>query len=497
MKKSVFLLLGLLIVKISTKAQNQVFYGNLHSHTSYSDGSGIPEDAYKHARDVAGLDFMAITEHNHERAPSKIQTNPELYSGSIPVSLISTAKRYTENGRFVALYGQEFSSISSGNHANVLEVNEVIETSEVKNGAWNDLLDSWLPSHQDSQGDKPILLLNHPATSSSPNYKEYGIDDYSGDRSAWLNSIDKYAQLINIVNGPSHRSNKPPGKPSESEFLRYLNMGLHVAPTADQDNHLENWGSAADTRTGVIADNLDKASILSSLRNRNVFATQDKNLKLLFRVNGELMGKIFDSNELPATNSELDISIEVSDSDEPYAIYKIDIYKDVVGGDRAKVVNEIDLDGNQNVSIDGINFEGKNEYLFVKVTQTDDDGEIIDHAWSAPIWFSGSSNAPLSSAVELSLNVDPFKEEATITNIGDVSIDLKGWELISEKGNQTFTFKNSKKLEPSDFVVVTSGKNAKSGNEFIKWTESFIWSNNSPDKGILKNESGHVIVTTE
>ena len=32
--------------------QQQVFFGNLHSHTSYSDGSGTPEESYTHAEDV-------------------------------------------------------------------------------------------------------------------------------------------------------------------------------------------------------------------------------------------------------------------------------------------------------------------------------------------------------------------------------------------------------------------------------------------------------------
>ena len=48
-----------------------VFFGNLHSHTSYSDGSGTPTDAYLHARDVAGLDFLAITEHNHKNSTER------------------------------------------------------------------------------------------------------------------------------------------------------------------------------------------------------------------------------------------------------------------------------------------------------------------------------------------------------------------------------------------------------------------------------------------
>jgi len=59
----------------------QVFFGNLHSHTSYSDGTGTPEEAYRHARDVARLDFLAITEHNHDQA-GRIANDHSLYNGT-------------------------------------------------------------------------------------------------------------------------------------------------------------------------------------------------------------------------------------------------------------------------------------------------------------------------------------------------------------------------------------------------------------------------------
>lgn len=140
----------------------RVFFGNLHSHTSYSDGSATPADAFRHARDEAGLDFLAVTEHNHAGAPSSIPGNPALYNGPQATSLKSAAGRFTEDGVFVALYGQEFSSIGSGNHANVFEIDDVIQTFEVPNGRWDNLLNTWLPAHPDSQGQPPILLLNHP-----------------------------------------------------------------------------------------------------------------------------------------------------------------------------------------------------------------------------------------------------------------------------------------------------------------------------------------------
>src|SRR5437773_6976888 len=107
---------------ILAHAADLVFFGNLHSHTSYSDGSGTPTQAYTQARDTAKLDFLAITEHNHRLCESgaspdradgvMIATSPELYTGPNNNALIPTAGRFNNDGQFVALYGQEFSSIS-------------------------------------------------------------------------------------------------------------------------------------------------------------------------------------------------------------------------------------------------------------------------------------------------------------------------------------------------------------------------------------------------
>jgi hypothetical protein len=101
-------------------AEDRVYLGILHSHTSYSDGSGVPQDAYTRARAV-GLNFLAITEHNHakqikpkDRDGVPIGVDHTLYNGPGADSLLNTARRLTEDGQFVALYVQEFSAISSG-----------------------------------------------------------------------------------------------------------------------------------------------------------------------------------------------------------------------------------------------------------------------------------------------------------------------------------------------------------------------------------------------
>ena len=45
---------------IHPPAPLNVYFGNLHSHTAYSDGTGTPREAYDHARTQGRIDFLAI-----------------------------------------------------------------------------------------------------------------------------------------------------------------------------------------------------------------------------------------------------------------------------------------------------------------------------------------------------------------------------------------------------------------------------------------------------
>jgi hypothetical protein len=144
----------------------RVYFGNLHSHTGYSHGTGTPPEAFTYARDIAHLDFLAVTEHNHATADTGapadrrngvlIAHRPDLYAGGSD-SLVAAAAAATEPGRFVALYGQEFSTISSGNHVNVFDVPEVIDA---PSGAFDVFLDRWLPP-------TPIPPAARPSSSST------------------------------------------------------------------------------------------------------------------------------------------------------------------------------------------------------------------------------------------------------------------------------------------------------------------------------------------
>src|SRR2546429_5624721 len=138
----------------------RVFFGNLHSHTAYSDGTGTPQDAYDYARTTGKLDFLCVSEHNHASAEGTgndplrlhIALDHTLYNGSRADSLISTANSINTQfaGSFVALYGQEFSAITHGNHINVYDVGELIDEHLIPNLELRKLYDTWLVTNLDT-----------------------------------------------------------------------------------------------------------------------------------------------------------------------------------------------------------------------------------------------------------------------------------------------------------------------------------------------------------
>ena len=379
----------------------KVFFGNLHAHTKYSDGSGTPKAAYAMARTKAHLDFMAITEHNHLEAEAGakgarkdgilIAKNHALYVGPAASALIPAARAANADGAFVALYGQEFSSISKGNHMNVFEVGEVID---VANGDFAGL-EVWLGTHADSTGHRAILQLNHPGDHDDA-ADEYGRDDFASD-AEWLGKIGGDACLIEVLNGPGlvDATALPAPASAEKDFLEYLRLGFHVGPTGDQDNHFKNWGLSTDVRTGLVAAELTKAAVLDALRARHVYATADENLRAIFTVNGHLAGDRFAA---PAPGTALDVRYSLHDDDEPDASYRIEVLAGTIGGAAATVVEAVaqagDTAAGATVEIEDIAYGGGFQYFLFRITQKSGEDLPDDRAWIAPVWLEPAAAPP-------------------------------------------------------------------------------------------------------
>jgi len=407
--------------------EQKVFFGILHSHTSYSDGSGTPQQAYRQARDMAGCDFFAITEHNHkgaekgakDRADGRlIGKDHSLYEGPDKGALIPTAERLTEPGRFVAMYGQEFSTIPSGNHVNVFDVPKVID---VKSGEFG-LLIAWLSKHRDTTGEIAIIQFNHPSQYEDENPdepNEYGADDFES-RDEWVREMGKCACTIEILNGPamSKKNGQRPKEVMEKDYLEYLALGFHLAPSAGQDNHYATWGTLTDARTGVVADELTKTKLMAAIRARHVYATEDRNLKVLFKINGHLCGDRVSPTPPPRT--PLRIEYRIKDGDEPGAEYEIEVFGGRISGPPATVMHGFAAHGNtpnaqweQNTEL---TYTGKADYFFFKVTQKNATGRP-DRAWTGPVWFETGQSSLAAAVAETDTSQAVASRNSTIYHV--------------------------------------------------------------------------------
>lgn len=377
------------------------YFGNLHSHTSYSDGSGTPEEAYKFARDTGGLDFLAITEHNHASAESSagerrdgllIATDHSLYE-----KLKTAANNINESGKFVAIYGQEFSSISKGNHSNVFMAKKVIETAngdyrKVFTDAWMDehgvelieLNHPWDGERKNQQGnDVPIL----PADVGAPRDSNYGRNKFA-NVSDFVDAVDGRATLVEVMNGPALTNANPNNtlrvaSKQPGYYIAYLNIGLHLAPTADQDNHWRTWGTITEARTVVLASALNRTEILKALKERHVYASEDKDLKIEMTIKEAIMG-----SRLPAVSSgsTVPIRIVIRDGDDPDGTYRVRLYYDAeVGGPTAQVIETKTIKDGDTLKFDPKPTQGRG-YYFIEVTGMSG-GNKGYQAWTAPVWF--------------------------------------------------------------------------------------------------------------
>ena len=74
----------------------------------------------------------------------------------------------------------------------------------------------------------------------------------------------------------------------------------------DKDHYLGKGGlNAVENVESILAPELTRPALLAAMRARHVYATEDKNLKITFRVNGHLCGDV-----IPATQPVGELKID-------------------------------------------------------------------------------------------------------------------------------------------------------------------------------------------
>ena len=382
--------------------ERKIYFGLMHAHTNFSDGEGTPDEAYTMAKD-AGLDFFAITEHNHNQAAGDdgIFLTPDLYE-----RLKESAARHTVDGVFLAIWGQEISTISKGNHQNIFFASHI---TDMPSGHFKYLYETWLPHNPETQ----IVQLNHPKGGlAGSRGKEYGIDDYNFSYPALVTASDRYIKLIEVVKGSAFNAETDfvhiDGE-TDDDYFFYLNKGFHLAPSAGGDDHKKTWGRSMKGRMGVWATALTRTGIEEAITNMHVYASEDDSIEVQFSINDNIMGSSLAVDGATA----LQLKVTFTDPQEPGASHRVQLYyDDAVGGDAVRVLeNELFDPGVSEATFTHSSRPGG--YYLAKVTQITPTpgGSHADDVWTAPVWITSPADIVASNGVNAPGNTDHPERE--------------------------------------------------------------------------------------
>ncbi len=415
-------------------AEFQLYFGQLHSHTQYSDGSGTLEDALKYVKNLPGnanVDFVAFTDHSNYFDKSK-EANPAEALYDMTKATAYSQQRWkeykgavaafnTENaGSMVALAGFEMTWSGGPGHINTFNTPGIVSRNNTElNSKENDAgMKAYYALLSQEEGADSISQFNHPG-------KTFGTFK---DFSYWDPVIDSRMYMVEVGNGEG-QIGAGGYYPSYSEYIKALDKGWHLAPTNNQDNHKGKWGNANDARDVILTDDFTEQGIYSAIRAMRVYATEDKNLEITYTVNGQQLGSII--TEKP---EKLNVSVTVYDPDQTDSIEKVELvansgivaytWSDPADLASGKVEAELDP---------------KYSYYFVRVTEGDGDLAV-----TAPVWVGDTLKLGISSVEcgtetpvtneALTITTTLFNSEKTAATIKSVSYTVNGKTIDGTPG---------------------------------------------------------------
>ena len=407
------------------KAQYQRYFGQLHSHTQYSDGSGSLDTALDYVKNLpesANVQFVAFTDHSNYFDTTSA-ANPEGALYDMDLATAYSQQRWKEykdkiadfnsaNTGVIAIGGFEMTWSGGPGHINTFNTEGIVSrNNKTLNNKTSDAgMKAYYALLSQSEGIDSISQFNHPGTT-------FGT---FSDFAYWDGVIDSRIYMVEVGNGEG-QIGAGGYYPSYEYYIMALDKGWHVAPTNNQDNHKGKWGNANDARDVIITDNFSEEGIYEAIRERRMYSTEDKNLELGYTVNGSMMG-----STLSTVPEALDIEVSVADPDKTDSISKVEIV-----ANSGKVVYTWDDPAELTAGLLTAQLAPSYSYYFVRVTEADGDLAV-----TAPVWVGEMLKLGVSSFVcgtstpvtgeELTLTTTMFNSETTDATVKALSYTIGG-----------------------------------------------------------------------
>jgi hypothetical protein len=255
-----------------------IYYGNFHSHSAISGAQGTPEEVLTWARDVAGFDFYAMTDHAEDITSSEWK------------QMRDATDDFNEDGVFVALRGFEWSSSVFGHvcvYNTLRYTNSVLSPFLLMFYCWLNFNDG-------------LAQMNHP-----------GREELMFRNFLYVKCVAD--NFFAVETGNKNTGN------NDSTYLDHypdaLDKGWRVAPTSNQDNHSMNANSH---RSVAIMDSLTRQGLIDAMKARRIYSSDDPNMEIIFKHDDAWMG-----SEIETSDDTVLFTIWIRD-DEP--IEKVTLY---------------------------------------------------------------------------------------------------------------------------------------------------------------------------
>lgn len=347
--------------------RERIYWGDIHTHTMYSDGRGTPEETYDFGKRISALDFTAVSDHSF------------LVEDWMWEDIKKTTNRFYQPGRFVTFLAYEWSGQSDvGGDHNVYTTDASMPIIRCYSYFNYQNLRMY---HGPNKGANHVEDLFRMLAGWQRNENVMVIPHYGGRHANPAFHNPDLQRSIEIFS--DHRR-------SEDWATKFLQNGYRIGIMASTDNHAGNAGfgvrraavtvgeegevfektSPAENGTSLVAvyaPELTRKGIFQGMYHRRTYATTGTRIILSFELNGAPMG------------SEVRVSAPPKITATAEGTAPIRLFRVVKDG---KVVHAISPKGvSAHLEFQDLSGEYKGKFYYIDLVQEDGKKAI-----SSPIW---------------------------------------------------------------------------------------------------------------
>jgi hypothetical protein len=333
----------------------RLFFGDIHGHSRMSDGTGTPEDYYRYARVVSGLDIAALTDHaDHGTIPIK---------GKVWGRIKKATHNAYEPGRFVTFLGFEWTNWEYG-HRNVYyrdgtgPVFRSIDTeSDTPRKLWKLL-----------NGQEAMTIAHH--VGGGPVATDW---DVKPGPKEWLVEISSIHGTSEYYGGESGIY-----RPVKGAFVRdALSRGYRLGIIGSGDTHdghpgQRTLGATVSGLVGVYSPELTRESVWEAFQRRHVYGTSGPKIILEFSAADSVMGS---DVTWSASKGPIPLDLRAIGCDEIASVEIIRNGRTIIDEKTDSVYIHFLMEDTQT--------KPGTSWYYARVLQKD--GNI---AWSSPVWVT-------------------------------------------------------------------------------------------------------------